>query len=93
MDIGAHVGSFTVLCHQYWPSAKIVAVEPHPESFALLEQNIAHIPRERLQLINAAAAKQPGKTLLSSDVSHSRDGEYVVDVWTDLIPRPGAFGI
>lgn len=28
VDIGAHVGSLTVLCHEWWPAAKIVAVEP-----------------------------------------------------------------
>lgn len=93
VDIGAHVGSFTVLCHQYWPAAKVVAVEPHPESFALLEKNTTHIAPDRLQLINAAVAKQPGKTLLSSEVSHSRVGEYVVDLWTEFEPRPGDFGV
>ncbi len=72
VDIGAHVGSFTVLCHHYWPEAKIVAVEPHPESFELLQRNTAHIPQAQLRLINAAVTKQSGKTLLSSPVSHSR---------------------
>ena len=27
VDVGAHVGSFTVLCHEWWPEAKIVAVD------------------------------------------------------------------
>jgi len=44
VDIGAHVGSFTVLCHHYWPEAKIVAIEPHPDSFDLLQRNTAHSP-------------------------------------------------
>jgi predicted RNA methylase len=65
VDIGAHVGSFTVLCHHYWPAAKIVAVEPHPDSFELLVRNTAHIPANQLLLINAAVTKQSGKTLLS----------------------------
>ena len=93
VDIGAHVGSFTVLCHQYWPAAKIVAVEPHPDSFELLQRNTAHIPADQLLLINAAVTKQSGKTLLSSPVSHSRVSEYVPDVWDELQPRHRDFGI
>ena len=93
VDIGAHVGSFTVLCHQYWPAAKIVAVEPHPDSFALLQQNTAHIPEDRLLLVNAAITKDSGTTLLSSSVSHSRVGEYVPSLWADLEDRPGNFGV
>lgn len=93
VDIGAHVGSFTVLCHQYWPAATIVAVEPHPESFGLLQKNTAHIPSDRLQLINAAVTETFGTTLLSSSVSHSRVGEYVPSLWSDLETRPGDFGV
>lgn len=93
LDIGAHVGSYTVLCHEYWPDARIVAVEPHPESFELLERNTAHIPASQLLRINAAIAGQSGKYLLASAVSHSRVGEYVVELWNDLDPRYGDFGI
>lgn len=93
VDIGAHVGSFTVLCHHYWPEAQIVAVEPHPDSFELLQRNTAHIPANQLLLINAAVTKQSGKTLLSSPVSHSRVSEYVPDVWEELQSRHRDFGI
>lgn len=93
LDIGAHVGSFTVLCRQHWPEAKIVAVEPHPDSFELLQRNTAHIPADQLLLINAAVTKQSGRTLLSSPVSHSRVGEYVPDVWEEIEPRSRNFGI
>lgn len=44
VDVCAHVGSFTVLCHEYWPDARIVAVEPHPDSFALLHATQATFP-------------------------------------------------
>jgi FkbM family methyltransferase len=93
LDIGAHVGSFTVLCHHYWPSAKIIAVEPHPESFELCQRNTAHIPASQLLLINAAISKKPGKCLLASPVSHSRVSEYVPDLWESLNPRHRDFGI
>lgn len=54
VDIGAYVGSFTVLCQHHWPDAKIIAVEPHPESFAWLERNTDHIPDSQLLLVQAA---------------------------------------
>jgi hypothetical protein len=28
LEVGSHVGSFTLMAHHYWPSARIVAVEP-----------------------------------------------------------------
>jgi FkbM family methyltransferase len=93
LDIGAHVGSFTVLCHEWWPEAKIVTVEPHPESFELLERNTAHIPEMQLLRINAAIAANDGRCLLASSVSNSRVGEYVVELWNDLDPRYGDFGV
>jgi FkbM family methyltransferase len=93
LDVGAHVGTFTVLCHEYWPTARIVAVEPHPESFELFERNTAHIPASQLLRINAAIAGQDGKCLLASSVLHSRVGEHVVELWNDLDPRYGDFGV
>jgi FkbM family methyltransferase len=93
VDVGAHVGSFTLLCYHYWPNARIVAVEPHPESFELLERNTKHIPREKLTLINAAVTQKCGRCLLSSPVSHSRVSEYVPDLWNALEPRASEFGI
>lgn len=93
VDIGAHVGSFTVLCHEWWPEAKIVAVEPHPESFELLERNTAHIPESQLLRVQGAVTGFDGKCLLVSAVSQSRVGEYVVEVWNELEPRFDGFGV
>jgi hypothetical protein len=28
LEVGSHVGRFTVIAHHYWPSERIVAVEP-----------------------------------------------------------------
>ena len=70
-----------------------MAVEPHPDSFALIARNTSHIPASQLLLINAAVTKQPGRTLLSSPISHSRVAEYVPDLWEDLHPRYRDFGI
>ena len=93
LDVGAHVGSFTVLCHEYWPDAKIVSVEPHPESFELLQRNTVHIPSKTLRCIQAAVTPEGRRALLASSVSHSRVGEYAASVWDELSPRAQSFGI
>jgi FkbM family methyltransferase len=40
LDLGAHVGSFSVWAAARWPGAKITAYEPHPESFGMLVENV-----------------------------------------------------
>ncbi len=40
IDIGAHVGSFSLYAASLNPKAKIQAFEPHPENYRLLLQNI-----------------------------------------------------
>lgn len=39
LDIGAHIGTFSALCLHRWPKALVVAVEPDPGNFLLLEEN------------------------------------------------------
>ena len=76
------------MAHHYWPNAKIVAVEPHPQSFELMTKNTSHIPDSQLLRINAAISSKPGKCLLSFPVSNSRVADYVPDVWEPLEPPP-----
>lgn len=41
VDIGAHVGLYTVLAaHRVGVTGEVFAAEPHPESFAVLQQNV-----------------------------------------------------
>lgn len=100
LDFGAHVGSFSVMCHELWPKAKIMAVEPSPESYELLLKNTEHIPRgtpSRNGLFwacNCAITERCGTFLLSSPVSHSRVGQYIGDVWAGIgKPRNADFGV
>lgn len=41
VDIGAHVGSFTLKIKRWWPEARVLAAEPDPDSAALFRQNTA----------------------------------------------------
>lgn len=41
VDLGAHIGTFTIQAARLFPQARILAVEPYPASFDFLGQNIA----------------------------------------------------
>lgn len=51
VDIGAHVGSATRMFKSRYPAAHVIAFEPNPACFALLEQNLRGIAD--VQLIKA----------------------------------------
>lgn len=56
VDIGAHVGTFAVAAAGF---AKVVAFEPAPETFALLQKNAASRPGE-IEVRNKGLAAAPG---------------------------------
>jgi len=39
VDIGAHIGSFTLKAKSHWPNARVIAAEPDPDSAALFRRN------------------------------------------------------
>lgn len=47
IDLGAHIGAFTCWLANRQPQAEIVAVEPAPDNFAVLEQNVKPYPMVR----------------------------------------------
>jgi FkbM family methyltransferase len=65
IDVGAHVGAFTIWVASRAPCL-VLALEPNPETFQLLEQNVerAAIGR-RVALEKAALAGQSGERKLS----------------------------
>jgi FkbM family methyltransferase len=44
LDIGAHIGIFSLLAAHTWPSARIIACEADPENAIVLRQNVAARP-------------------------------------------------
>jgi FkbM family methyltransferase len=45
IDCGANIGITSLFFAARFPRARIFSVEPHPENFALLEANVARVPR------------------------------------------------
>ena len=43
VDIGAHIGSFTMKVKRHWPRAHIIAAEPDPDSAALFRKNLQNV--------------------------------------------------
>lgn len=41
IDLGANIGLFTLLAAKRWPQANFICVEPHPETFSFLGDNLA----------------------------------------------------
>jgi len=44
LDIGSNIGASILFFHQLFPAAKIYGFEPHPETFRILERNVAGLP-------------------------------------------------
>lgn len=72
VDVGAHIGAFSVLAHQKWPSAKIICIEPDESNIECLKKNCAEFVEIRRQaLCPNAQAKiwtpvDPGNTWSST---------------------------
>lgn len=61
VDAGANIGAFTLYAVARAPTAKIIAIEPFPETFSRLESAIARSPfRDRVELVNAALSSRSG---------------------------------
>ncbi|MBM3288710.1 MAG: FkbM family methyltransferase [Candidatus Hydrogenedentes bacterium] len=59
-DIGANVGYVSCVLLAQLPRARVAAVEPLPACFALLEENLAAVGRERACAFNVALSDRSG---------------------------------
>lgn len=72
IDLGAHFGDTAVYYHTRFPQARIIAVEPAPESYARLVQNTKNIPE--ITTVQAAIGGSDGSItlhLVPSSLGHS----------------------
>jgi FkbM family methyltransferase len=65
IDIGAGLGDFTVYAAQRNPQGRVLAFEPFPESFTLLQQNVALNQLTNVEAQPRAIAAQPGSLALN----------------------------
>lgn len=57
LDVGAHIGTFSLWCFHQKPKAKILSVEPDINTFAVLSKTIAENDSFQWQALNRAASK------------------------------------
>ena len=44
LDIGSNIGAAILYFHDCYPNARIIGFEPHPDTFAVLQKNVGHLP-------------------------------------------------
>lgn len=67
VDVGANVGTFAlVMAGRVGPSGKVVAIEPHPLTFARLSFNHAASRSAHVRLVQAAAGDRDGELMIES---------------------------
>src|SRR5437870_11383494 len=44
LDIGSNIGASIIYFHRQFPDATIFGFEPHPDTFRILQENVAHLP-------------------------------------------------
>jgi len=64
VDIGAHMGIFTLWAATRWPGRKVVAIEPNPLSFEYLIRNITESRVEKVVPVNSACGEYHSKAIL-----------------------------
>jgi FkbM family methyltransferase len=64
VDVGAHVGLFTLWCAARYPAARIVAVEPSPRAAAYLRKNVGRNRLDRVTVVEAACGGSSRRALL-----------------------------
>src|SRR5215472_6153325 len=68
VDVGANVGTFAlVMARHVRPHGKVVAIEPHPVTFARLSFNHAASGTTQVHLVQAAAGPSDGELLIETD--------------------------
>ena len=82
VDIGAGLGDFVLSAANERPNCKIWAFEPFPESFELLQENIALNQIKNVQVVQTAVSSQSGPMkmfLTGAAVQHIASNEYSPD--------------
>lgn len=85
LDCGSNIGMSVMLFKSLWPDCRITAVEPVPDTFALLQRNVSKLPG--VTLVNNAVSNcrgsisfYSGRNNLLGSVLASRGGANVIRV-------------
>jgi FkbM family methyltransferase len=79
VDIGAHVGVFTLWAASRGPGVRVIAVEPSPENFSFLRRNVQASGLTNVSLLQCACAGQSGTLSLYARGPAALDTLYTHD--------------
>jgi FkbM family methyltransferase len=86
VDMGAHVGGFALQVAKHNPLARVVAIEPHPDNYALLCRNVRDNSLG-IETINAAISDQSGFARLAPSTTENSGGHHLTCTsWRTSIP-------
>jgi FkbM family methyltransferase len=71
VDIGAHIGLFSVFASRTLHARRIIGVEPDPANFELLSRNISANNLENATLVKAALADETGERRIYTNPSNT----------------------
>ncbi len=60
LDVGAHIGLFSIMAAKSASNGKVYVFEPSEENFKLLEENVRLNKLDNIELINKAVTKESG---------------------------------
>lgn len=66
VDVGAHIGAYTLIASEV-EQANVIAIEPHPRSFAALTENVRLNKRYNVTCVNVAASCRDGELQLTNE--------------------------
>ena len=89
LDIGSHIGSFTLAVKRWWPEAQVFAAEPDPDNAALFRKNCEGL--EGVHLTEAAILGGDGAAEVSFRQAGraNRDGNAAASRVVDVVRRLG----
>lgn len=77
LDIGAHIGCFSMLMASKVPDGKVYAFEPSAGTFEVLQQNIEVNKLQNVQCIHKAVAAKNGNAVLYHDLQTGNWGHSI----------------
>jgi len=91
LDCGAHIGVGVLFFKRLYPNARIVAFEPNPAVFPILERNVRQNNLADVRLVNAAVAAEAGEIDFHAQRGSCRDrtwgGSAARNRWLELEPK------
>ncbi|MCU4975381.1 FkbM family methyltransferase [Halobacteria archaeon AArc-m2/3/4] len=89
-DIGANVGTHTILPAKYLETGEVVAVEAHPNTVRQLEKNIRHNNIGNIRVVPKAFGNQTGVTELRLEGDDVGEGSHSIksESYTEQIDVP-----